>query len=727
VGTNAWKTGWVYSRRLRAGRCRAAAIPAFALLIAAAPAPVPALAAAVASASVSVGDADAIDAVVVTATRVAEPGDQVPADLSLVAGSELAARGARDLAGALALVPGVEAPAGGDAGPSSAVPSFWGLHEFDAFLLVVDGVPWGGAFNPAITTLNLTNVERVEVLKGAAPVMYGATSFVGVVQAIHHPAGEASDLAEAAWGNYGSVRGSVATALPRWGEYRHSLALDGQQRGFADARESIADGHALYRGALSLGADSLRIDADLSSVHDVPPSPVLRAGAGLTGLTPIDANFNPADGKLDETRYHLALGYAAVTSHGTWDTLVSFAHSRVTDVRAFLHPDLSGSADTQNQRRYIDDGYLDTHLFSQLSPTASLIVGADLLYGLGRQTTLNGNDAYSVPLDGSVLPPPVSALPVSEIGTLNDRRVFVGQYAQLEWHPDQRWAVSGGVRLNETQERKQASDLTIDPTLPLPRLAAATASRSMVRASETLGLSRRFRSTGADKLTLYADFRHAFKPAAIDFGPDYSPDLLSPETAQSYEAGLKGAAAGGRVNYQAELFLMNFHDLVVPTSSGALANAAAERLTGLEAAASYQLAQDLTVRASAARHDAHYTQYEFFDGNDTVSVAGRKLPLSPRLLASAGVLYAPAAGVNLTAIARYVGPRYLDEENGARVGGYATFDATVGYRLGRYAATLEGTNLGNRRPPVSASEFGSESFYLLPARTLWLRLAREWR
>ena len=101
--------------------------------------------------------------------------------------------------------------------------------------------------------------------------------------------------------------------------------------------------------------------------------------------------------------------------------------------------------------------------------------------------------------------------------------------------------------------------------------------------------------------------------------------------------------------------------------------------------------------------------------------------LSPELLASAGVLYTPAAGFNLTAVARYVGPRYLDEENMARVGGYATVDATLGYRFGRYAATLEGANLGNQRPPVSASEFGSESFYVLPARTLWLRLACVWR
>src|SRR5437016_10620571 len=129
-----------------------------------------------------------VEQVVVTATRVPEANDRVPADTSVISASELRARDAWDMQTGLSLVPGVEAQAGGDAGPSSAVPSFWGLHEFDAFLLVVDGVPWGGAFNPAITTLHLNDGERVEVMNGAAPVMYGATSFVGVVPAIHYAA-----------------------------------------------------------------------------------------------------------------------------------------------------------------------------------------------------------------------------------------------------------------------------------------------------------------------------------------------------------------------------------------------------------------------------------------------------------------------------------------------------------------------------------------------------------
>jgi outer membrane receptor protein involved in Fe transport len=70
----------------------------------------------------------------------------------------------------------------------------------------------------------------------------------------------------------------------------------------------------------------------------------------------------------------------------------------------------------------------------------------------------------------------------------------------------------------------------------------------------------------------------------------------------------------------------------------------------------------------------------------------------------------------------YVGRRFLDEENTAPVGGYSKFDATLGYRVDHWRLALEGTNLTNQRSPVSASEFGSESFYLLNARTLWLRL-----
>src|SRR5260370_18539173 len=90
----------------------------------------------------------------VTATRLPESPDKVPAAIEVFTGDELRARGVRDLRSALALAIGVEIAPGGDAGPARPVPAFWGLQEFDAFLVVVDGVPWGVGVDSALTSLD---------------------------------------------------------------------------------------------------------------------------------------------------------------------------------------------------------------------------------------------------------------------------------------------------------------------------------------------------------------------------------------------------------------------------------------------------------------------------------------------------------------------------------------------------------------------------------------------
>jgi iron complex outermembrane receptor protein len=669
----------------------------------------------------SADEVKTLDRVVVTATKTEEPVDQVPADVSVVGGDELTRRGASTMASALSLVPGVEAPAGGDSGPSGAVPSFWGLREFDAFLLVVDGAPWGGAFNPMITTLDFNDVQRVEVLKGAAPVMFGATAFVGVVQALHYPAGQASNLVDIAFGNHGSWSGAGSFVLPQSGNYKQSIAVDGQNLGFSDKRESVSSEQVLYRGALRLEDDSsLTIDANLSSIRDKPPSPVNRDGSALSAEIPVDANFNPADAKLNQDQYHLALGYTRNAGWGEWSTLISATHSNITDVRAFLHPDLRGDADTQNQDRRINDDYFDTHLTHRFGADSTFIVGADALYGHGTQTTLNGNSGYNVPLDGSVLPPPTSAVPVTEIGSVNDRRKFLGQYAQLDWKPNDQWDVVAGVRLNETTENKFASDLVVGT----PEVSESHR-RSISKATETVGVSDRFWKSGADEAVLYADYRNAFKPAAIDFGPDYQPNVLLPETAHSFEAGIKGAILNGRLTYGAEVFYQNINNVVVATSSGFLTNAAKTQLKGAELEARFQIIPDFALAGTYAYHDAHFVKYTFFDGNsgNYIDVSGKQKPLSPRLLGSAGILYTPTTGFYSTLVANYVGRRYLDEENTAPVGGFSTLAATLGYRWRRYGVSVEGTNLTNRRPPVTASEFGSQSFYLLNGRQAWLKLS----
>src|SRR5436309_2110778 len=162
----------------------------------------------------------------VTATRVPEETGKLPASIAVITRQDLVRRGAYDLRSALALAAGIDIAPGGDGGPASSVPEFWGLREFDAFLLLIDGIPWGGAFNPALATLDLAGVDRIEVLRGAAPVMYGATSFVGVINVIHREPGSGPRSLRVAGGSYGTGAADLYLPLPAWRKLQSSLSAD---------------------------------------------------------------------------------------------------------------------------------------------------------------------------------------------------------------------------------------------------------------------------------------------------------------------------------------------------------------------------------------------------------------------------------------------------------------------------------------------------------------------
>ena len=664
----------------------------------------------------------------VTATRLPESVVDVPESMTILQGADLRERGATDLRTALAGVAGVDAPAGGDTGPSGSVPSFWGLHEFDAFLLVVDGIPWGGAFNPALATLDLNDVERVEILKGAAPVMYGATSFVGVIHVIRYPAGESAGEARLAARSRSGGAADVSTALPTVGDYRQSLVL-GADRNRLTGRDQGADReHVLYRGATPFAGGSATIDAEYTAQTQDPTSPVVRSATGLTTLTPLDANFNPADAGIVEHRSRLSLGYSRALGSGEWHTRFSYTRSTVHDVRGFVRPELAigddgNNADGFNQDRTIDDAWIDSFVVLPLAPTVQLTAGIDWLYGHGVQQSRNF--AYVAALDGSVVPPPSSAQHVDEVNGLDNRRNFGGLYSQLRWSPSERVTVLTGLRLNRTEERQVSTHIdTIDATNNIDGVD----SRATTRLSGAAGVTALLwgGSQGRDEGRLFVNYRNTYKPAAIDFGPDVNVSILKPETADGFEAGLRGSTAGARLEWEVALFTLDFQNLVVHTTdaSGApiLANAGVEKFRGAEAELRWRPTADLLVSAAYSYHDTRFGNTLEAEGDTVVQLDGRQLELSPHNLASAGLLYAPASGLRGGVQLAYIGRRFLDRTNAVPVGGYTTVDAEAGYRFGRYTARLIGRNLTDRRDPVTGSEFGDQSYYLMPARQVELAL-----
>jgi len=657
----------------------------------------------------------------VTATRVPEDVEPVPASITVVSGDELRARGATTLASALATVAGVAVAPGGDTGPAGSVPEIWGLREFDAFLLVVDGVPAGGAFNPSLPTLDLTDVERIEILRGAAPVFYGATSFVGVIHVIHRQAGSPGRTASVWGGNYSSGGAAFSTPLPSAGQYRQSLTVNGEKQGFKDDRTEYSRGHVLYRGALATGSGDFHIDVDGTVLRQDPASPHVRQGRTLSPLNPLDANYNPKDAHQDQNRLHLATGYDRKLSAGSsWSTTLAVTHTDYDTLRGFLLAlsNNSPNATGFEQDLKTDDIYFDTHLVFHPTPTFQVVTGFDHLYG--RAEAESEDFDYFVPLSGGA--PSVSGVQRQEGFEIEDERNFSGLYAQGEWTPTPRWRFQLGVRVNHTVEEREAGEEDLAGGGGEEEEEGKT-KETVTRGSGVVGASFLAWEHGTDAIWVYADYRDTYKPAALDFGPEAEAEILDPETATSTEAGLKGRLFDGFFDWEVSAFQMDFENLVVAQAVNGLptlVNAGTERFKGAEIETEFRFHPDFLGRFTYAWHEAKFVDsVQDFDGVAT-QLGGRRLEMSAEHLGSAELVWAPAAGFNASVIYQYVGDRFLNKRNTALAPSYDTWAAGIGYRFPRWSIRLQGENLNDVRPPVAESELGDAQYYRLPARTFRL-------
>ena len=639
----------------------------------------------------------------VVATRTPEAPHSVPASIEVISGRDLRARGVATLKDALALATGLAVAPGGDAGPGSAVVEFWGLREFDAFLLVVDGIPWGGAFNPAVSTLSLRDVERVEILRGPAPVTYGATSFVGVVNVVHKAAAANDRHAEVRGGTIGAGSGAFDLPLLMSTAWKSRLTGDVERQGFADDHTSVLRGHGLWRTERVDGERRLWFTGDVNVLRQDPASPHPREGTGLSSNVPLDANYNPAKAFIDETRLFGALGMERPVMHGArWSATGSFTHSGQSMFRGFL-TDLSNTPDNASGFKEtidINDAYADTHILWPSKANVQVMTGTDLLFANGEAK--GATFTYTVPLNGS------SQTTVAEPTTLDQdaeaRRTFFGAYTSAEWRPVSRATISGGLRLNGTSERRGES-------------GGVSHARLSGQAGALVGLWER----GADHVRLFANYRDTFKPAAFDFSLAENEGILKPETARSVEGGLKARGCDGRADVEVSAFRMDFKNLVTATvvnNLPALTNAGHTRFQGVELAVDLRLAHATFARASYSAHDGKFVDYVQDFGGVNTQLAGNRVEMSAKHLASLGVTLAPERGLIVNLGVNYTGDRFLNKRNTAKVPAFATVDAGVGYRLERAEFRVDGKNLGDRRDAVSESEFGDAQYYRMTARSV---------
>ncbi|MDP6580108.1 MAG: TonB-dependent receptor plug domain-containing protein, partial [Vicinamibacterales bacterium] len=121
------------------------------------------------------------DTVVVTASRTAESRASVTESLSVFTADDIQALGSHSLADIVTTIPGLNIETTGREGSGSSLFSRGGEGDYNH--VIIDGVrvnTSGGGFN--FSRVSASEIERVEVVRGAQSALYGSDAIGSVVQ-----------------------------------------------------------------------------------------------------------------------------------------------------------------------------------------------------------------------------------------------------------------------------------------------------------------------------------------------------------------------------------------------------------------------------------------------------------------------------------------------------------------------------------------------------------------
>ena len=126
-------------------------------------------------------DTSRLRTVIVSATKAEAPGSALTQAVTVISGNDLRARGVTRVTDALREVPGAALVQSGSFGAVTSLFLRGGESRYTKIL--IDGVPVnapGGFFD--LSHLTTDNIDRIEIVRGPASVLYGADAVSGVVQ-----------------------------------------------------------------------------------------------------------------------------------------------------------------------------------------------------------------------------------------------------------------------------------------------------------------------------------------------------------------------------------------------------------------------------------------------------------------------------------------------------------------------------------------------------------------
>lgn len=615
-------------------------------------------------------DKSKVENITVTATRRPQPLQKVPVAVTVLDGDELAEQNRNSLSAIAQEVPSLNFRTNGSSKDTALFVRGVGTISTSpgaepTVSTVIDGVVLS---RPGQATLDLLDVDQIEVLRGPQGTLFGKNASAGVISVVTKaPATEREAFVEASWfsgGNEKRLRGGISGSINE--KLRGSLNVawadyDGNVTNVANGKKRNGYDHEGLRGKLEYTPNTdvkLTVIGDYSEGNDTTVQGVVSSlntvsyptgavstntafGKALWPVVPSAENrevSNNVDTRAEERNYGLSAqldwklsGGLTLTSVTAWR---GWTNTQYQDLDRL-------SAPTASLPQQDDKGDLDFNQFSQEFRLTSAkgnfleyVAGLYYLHGESDETYRRditaagsgyvgyGQAAYATRSDN---------LAIFGESTLNFSDRFRG-IAGLRWTTD---------KLSYTHQRDR-----YPAALALPGVGATQGSISgSTSAHEFSGrVGPQFDITR--DITTYATYSRGYKGPAFNvffnFVDGRDTLALKPETSNSYEIGLKSTSFNKRLRLNVAAFSTeydNFQTTLADVLNGTivtrLINAGKVSSKGVEVDFSARPTDSLTINGALARINARIDHFNCPTGAPTsCDIDGKPLPYAPDWKAS---------------------------------------------------------------------------------------------
>ncbi len=573
------------------------------------------------------------------------------------------------------------------------------IRGFDDAPLLIDGFRQYG-FPEVPETANL---ERVEVLKGPASILYGEIQPGGIINAVtKKPLSEPFYEAEIQLGSYDLVRSRLDLSGPLSNNgsllyrlnasYLNSESFRGFERNFEQFFVSPVLAFKLGENTditfnVQYSNRERAFDAGLiavgESVIDVPRDSAERSAGG-------DRILNEPDDFIERT--FVSTGYSLEHRfNDRWTLRNAFRYAttkvfsdKLTIPTAF--DETTGILDRVYAFNdfYSDDYALQTNAvgkFNTGSIKHTLLFGVDL--NRTDSDTFSRSDFFnSVPLD--VFNPVYGATPRTSLDTLLiDRKSTtnrLGIYVQDEIAFSDKLKLLAGLRYETVDQ-----EIENEPALFYP---GGDTNQSNNAWTPRVGIVYQ----PIEAVSLYASYSQSFNPNIDSFTVNGDP--LEPERGEGYEVGVKTELLEGSLFATLAYFDITKQNVATEDSNfpglGISVATGEQRSRGIELDVSGQILPGWNIIASYAHTDAEVTE-------DNIIPTGNSLSGVPKNSASLWTTYeiqsGQLQGLGFGVGVNYIGEREGDLDNSFRLGSYFLTNAALFYRQDDWRFALNFKNI----------------------------------